>query len=261
MEYFWKENKKFVIAVTAMAVAALVYNSFVLSSLSGKAALAVRTRLAEESALKVKMARGVPGDDAVQQARGDLKRSNETLKALAVDLVFKQDEKYTPPSGETPKSHYDDLKDKIPRELGRKGVDKNVPVPRTFGLDAQEPGTDEAARELLFRLSVAERLVALALEAGATQISAVDALHGEDGREPAPANGAFVRKLGASIQFKGDPEAGFRVLHALQKKGTFFAVQDFKGTRDDPTKTTFTFFVGVRALRVDAGAPLEAKAE
>jgi hypothetical protein len=40
MEYFWKENKKFVLAVAGAFVFLLLYNSFVLSPISKAASAA-----------------------------------------------------------------------------------------------------------------------------------------------------------------------------------------------------------------------------
>jgi hypothetical protein len=62
------------------------------------------------------------------------------------------------------------------------------------------------------------------------------------------------------MKFRGTEQAVFSVLHAVQKKGQFFAVTQFQVSQEDLAKDLCGASIGVALLRVDDKAPIEPKA-
>ena len=76
MEYFWKENKRFVITVAGGLAFLILYQSFVLGKIRSAADLADRTRRNKQMEIERKMAQGVPSEDSLVAARRWVTRFN-----------------------------------------------------------------------------------------------------------------------------------------------------------------------------------------
>ncbi len=264
MDYFWKQHRTYLIAVGVGLVSVLVYNGCVLSPIKVETEQIAAAREKEEADLKQQMARGVPAKETLTAAESELKRSAERLVDLRKEMSFKVKESFSPPTGETPRTHYDDLKIKLYNELRDASVKNNVLFPKTLGLDPAGVGVrDELAEELLIRLAVVESLVRLTFESGVARIDVIDALYDVDYKdEPVLRKGAFLDKITVFIGFKGPAESGFRVLHGVQKKGGgYLAVSKFRAVRADRTRDLFTFSLVVSLLKIDPKGEIHPKVE
>jgi len=254
MEYFWKENKRFVLSVAGALAFLLIYNMFLLSPLRRDAELAASRRARERKELEIRMSQGVPTPETLRMARTYRDRSRQGLATLVQDVAFKPGDRYKPPPRESARTFFEPLKIDVLAELKAAAVKSKIALTSpNFGF--VDDVTDQSAPEFLVRLAVVERLVTLVIESEAEKIDAVDALYGLGGRDEPPQK-TFLSKLSVFIKFSGRAETVFRVLHGVQKKGTYLAVSHFDLTREDPTKDSFSANLAVSLLRVDEKAPL-----
>ena len=65
MEYFWKENKRFVLAVAGGLAFLILYQSLVLGRIRSAGDLAERTRRNRQLEIERKMAQGVPTEESL----------------------------------------------------------------------------------------------------------------------------------------------------------------------------------------------------
>jgi hypothetical protein len=256
MEYFWKENKKFVIAVGAGLLAMLLYNILVLGPVGSSADRAKRNLLREKAELKALMANGVPSDDSIRAAKQSRDRLKQTLATLVADTVFKAPDRYRKPDRESAKSHFESLSIDVAKELRDKATSGKVAFPSLVDFGGQV--TDEAAPEYLLRLAIVERLAQIAIESEVDKIEAIDPLAGQ-ARDEGAKKGSYLAKFGVYMKFAGKAESVFKVLHGVQKKGQYLSVSGFEAVRDDSTKDQFVATLSVAALKVDEKGTLEAK--
>lgn len=262
MDYFWKENKKYLIAVAAGVAFAFVFNLFVLSPLKANSEKVARDRRIKENEFAAAVKAGVPTEDTLGLARNELRRTKDLLGSLRDELVFKEAERFQkPPGGETLKAHYLFLKDDLYKELKSKASALGL-FPPNFMLEAAgDLIPDELARELLVRLAIVERLVLLAVESKVDRIEQIDALSGVDRKEePVTKKGGFLNKYSVYMKVKGNSQSIFKLLHGTQKKGSFLAVSQFECVQEDPSKDLFSAGITVSLLRVNEAASLEGEA-
>lgn len=264
MDYFWKENKKYLIAVGAAVFFTLLFFLFVLGPLRRKAEAAAAGRRRAEQSLRQRLEKGLPDEDTVGLARIELKRTRDLLASLVSEVNFREADRYRKPENATWVEHWNAEKMDVDRALKAQTATM-VHTPKTFVSVLEDPG-EEMARELLLRLAVVERLVKVAAEAKVERIDAVDMLPvssaGIRKEDPVTRRGVFLNKYSVQMAFKGDQQSVFRVLHALQRKGaSFLAVENFAVDRRDPTKDMLDATLRVSLLRIDEKAPLEAKEE
>src|SRR3954462_6145587 len=88
MEYFWKENKRFVLAVGGGLAFLMLYNGVVRGRLRGAAAEAATARTRERRDLERKMAQGVPNDDGLVAGRRDRDQNRKLLAAMTPEVAF-----------------------------------------------------------------------------------------------------------------------------------------------------------------------------
>jgi hypothetical protein len=256
MEYFWKENKKFVIAVLAAPVLTLLYYMFVLWPLGKGAVDAAKTRDREKKALEARMANGVPSAELLADLQRDCDLKRKALATVAADVSFKEGDSFKAPKGAA-KERFDQVKVDLAKDLVQKAATARMEIPKSLGIETD--ATDESAAELLLRLAVVERLVDIAVQAKVDKIEVIDALSGMD-RAGEGRPGAFLTKYPVFMKFRGTEQAVFSVLHAVQKKGQFFAVTQFQVSQEDLAKDLCGASIGVALLRVDDKAPIEPKA-
>lgn len=257
MDYFWKENKKFVIAVGGAFVFFLLYNGLVLGPIRRAGETAARTRIAEKKDLERRMEKGVPTAESLAAAKRDKEKSAKLLSEMAPLVAFTVGDKFQKPKKENIKSFYDDLKLDLQKQLQQKAVGGKVAFPATLGFP--EDVSDENAVEVLSRLAVVERLVTVAVDSEVEKIELVDAQHDVNVDERSSKKSQFLTKYSVLMKVVGKSESIFRLIHGAQKEGSYLAVTRFDMARSDPTKDSFEVSIGVALLKVDDKAAMEAK--
>jgi len=261
MDYFLKENKKFLIAVGAGLLVAFLYNAFILKPLSKSADRAKAVLQREKEDLKRSMENGVPSEDSLVAARAARDGSKRTLRDLVRDVEFKVPDRFKKPERESAKSYFENQIIDLHKELHRDAVKAQINFPATpAGLGFGDQVSDEVAPEYLQRLAVVSRVVQVAIEAGVDKIEVIDGLAGTGSRDEAPARkSSFLGKHNVFMKFSGKAESVFKVLHGVQRKGQYLAVTSFEALRDDATKDLFAATISVAMLKVDEKAGLEAR--
>jgi hypothetical protein len=255
MEYFWKENKRFVVAVGGGLVFLILYQSFVLGKIRGAADLAERTRRNKQLEIERKMAQGVPTDETLVTARRDRDLTRKVLAAMAPDTAFTLPERFLKPKSRV-KEYYDDLVIKLAEELKEKATNGRMAFPPTLGMP--DTVADESAPEMMLRLAVVERLATLCVDADCEKIDSVNPMHGADLDDRSSKKSRFLTKYSVFIRFSGKAESIFKVIHGAQKKGSYLAVTQFEMSRPDATKDVFEAGLGVTLLKVDDKGALDA---
>lgn len=254
MDYFWKENKKFVIAVAGGLAFLAIYFSFVLGPIRGGADAASRERSKARGEIEKRMHQGVPTEDALVAARRDPNR--KVLSGMAPEVAFALSDRFALRKGDKAEDvKYDSLRLDLVKELQKKSVDGRLNFPQNVSLPDEM--TDENAAEVLARLAVVERMTLLCIESEIEKIEAIDAQHGMD--RDARRKSTFLAKHTVLVKLVGKQEAIFKVLHGAQKKGSFLAVTQFDMTRPDATKDQFEATIVVAFLKVDDKAVLETR--
>ncbi len=267
MEYFWKENKKFLISVGAGLLVVLLYRWFVLSPINAKADAAASRLSAEERSLSARVERGgVAEEDTIKLAENELRRTKDLLASLAADMSFKEGERFQKPENQTWVEHYNAEKLEVFNRLKEIARPLSNYPKEILGLrEAEENINEILAQELLLRLAVVDRLVRAAVEARVDRIDVIDAVplvhSGSRRDEVVTKKCAFLNKYTVHMAFKGEQRAVFKVLHEIQKKGSFLAVSQFDVDHRDPTKDYLEAVLRVSLLKIDPKAPLEAKEE
>jgi hypothetical protein len=254
MEYFWKENKRFVVAVAGGLLFAMLYHSFVVSPLRKGEGVALQTRDRERKALEARMGNGVPSAELLADLQRDCDLKRKALATVVADVSFKVGDAFKAPSKGGAKERYDQVKVDLDKELRSKASGK-MEMPKLIGIETD--AADETAPELLLRLSVVERLVDLALAAKVEKVEVVDALSGMGSGEPR--KGVFLATYPVFMKFRGTEQAVFGMLHAVQKKGQFLAVTQFHAQKEDLGKDVVGGSIGVALLSVDEKATIDGK--
>lgn len=260
MEYFWKENKRFVVAVAGGLAFLILYQSFVLGRIRGAGDSADRRRLTEKRELERKMANGVPNDDGLAQGRKDREQSRKVLASMVPETAFVIPERFLKPKGRGAdvSAYYENQKIELVNQLGEKATAGRMSFPQSVGLPDDIKG-DEGAVEMLMRLAVVERLTNLCIDAECEKIETINAVHGVDQDERSSKRSQFITKYSVFIRFHGKAESIFKVIHGVQKKGSYLAVTQFDMSRPDATKDVFEASLGVALLRVDDKGALETR--
>jgi len=257
MEYFWKENKRFVLAVGGAFIALLLYNSFVLSPLRSAAAGAYSQRNRELKELERKMSQGVPNDDGLVAGRRDRDQNRKVLASMTPEVGFALGERFQKPKRESIKSYFDNLKLDLVKDLQTKAVGNKVALPANIALPNDI--SDETSTEVLSRLAMVERLVGLAVDSDVEKIETIDAEYGMERDERSSKKSQFLTKYSVFMKVNGKAESIFKILHGAQKKGSYLAITHFEIGRPDATKDLFEASIGAALLKVDEKASLEGK--
>jgi hypothetical protein len=256
MDYFWKENRRFTLMVGGGLLFVLLFHWFVLGPIRAGADSAEKARGNQRRDLEAKMALGVPAPDALAAAKRDRDQYQKALGSVAKELVFKPDDRFKKGERESAKTHFENLRIEIEKQLREKAKDAKVDYAGTLGL-GEEPLADQIP-ELLLRLAAAERVVSVALATGVEKIEQVDAMQ-TPSRDAAPGPGSFLNAYGVFVKFRAKSEAAYRIAHAVQKKGQYLAVTQFEWSRDDIARDSVLVQMGVAVLAVDEKAPLTPK--
>src|SRR5262249_29091478 len=109
MEYFWKENKRFVLMVGGGLAFLILYQSLVLGKIRAESDAAERTRRNKKSDIERKMAQGVPTDEALVAGRRDRDLNRKVLASMVPDTAFVLPERFQKPKRDV-KAYYDNLR-------------------------------------------------------------------------------------------------------------------------------------------------------
>lgn len=248
MEYFLKENKRFLLMVGAGLLFLLFYHWLVLGKIRGAAEAADRQRKSKKSEIERKMAQGVPTDEGLAMARKDRDYSRRVLAQTVPDTAFNLPEKFQKPKRDV-KAYYDNLKIELTNALQEKAVNGRVQFPQTFALP--EDVNEDSVGEMLARLAVVDRLVTLVIENECEKIESINAQHGSDSDDRNSKKSRFLTKYSVFIRFSGKAENVFKVVHGVQKKGSYLALTQFDLSRPDATKDVFECGMAVSLLKVD----------
>jgi hypothetical protein len=258
MEYFWKENKKFVIAVGGGIVFVMLFYSFVLGPIRKGAEEAARTRLNAKRDIERRMQQGVPTEDALVAARRDREQKRRQLAEMTPQVTFNLGDRFTKHKGDKLEDiKYDSLKLDLVKELQKKSVEGKLQFPQNVGLP--DDITEENAQEVLARCAVVERLVTLAVESDIDKIETLDGQYMMDRDERSSKKSQFLTKYSVFIKVVGKQESVLKMVHGAQKKGSFLAVTTFDMSRPDATKDLFEASIAVAFLKVDDKAGLDAR--
>jgi hypothetical protein len=255
MEYFWKENKRFVILVGSGLAFLILYQSLVLGKIRGAADLAERTRRNKQTEIERKMANGVPTDESLQIARRDRDLTRKVLASMAPETAFTVPDRFLKPKSQV-KAYYDDLLIKLTEELKEKATNGRLAFPPTLGMP--DTVTEDMIPEMLLRLAIVDRLSTLCIDAQCEKIESINPMHGADQDDRSSKKSRFLTKYSVFIRFNGSAEAIFRVIHDAQKKGSYLAVTQFEMSRPDATKDVFEAALGVALLKVDDKGAIDA---
>jgi hypothetical protein len=255
MDYFWKENRTFLVATAGAVLAVILYNAFVLAPLREGARAAAARRERERRDLEARAAQGVPSEETLRLARAEREQGRKVLAALVADTAFRPAERFRKPA-EGARAHYEDLKIKLGEELRQKAVKARIAL-APFSI-SDEGAEEERVAENLLRLAAVERLATLAIESEVDRIEAIDASAGPASREDDPSGrkASFVTPYGIFMKFAGKAESVFKVLHGAQKKGQYLAVTQFEARRSEASKDLYQATMTVAILRVDEKAPV-----
>ncbi|HLY10929.1 MAG TPA: hypothetical protein VKW04_16635 [Planctomycetota bacterium] len=258
MEYFWKENKRFVIAVAGGLAFLILYQALVLGKIRGAAELADRTRRSKQTEIERKMAQGVPTEESLAVARKDRDLTRKVLAQMAPETAFTVPDRFQKPKSRPKelKEYYDDLLIKLTDELKEKATNGRLGFPPTLGMP--DTVNEDTVPEMLLRLAVVDRLSTLCIDAECEKIESINPLHGADQDERSSKKSRFLTKYSVFIRFSGRADAIFKVIHGAQKKGSYLAVTQFDMSRPDATKDVFEAALGVALLKVDDKGELDA---
>jgi len=237
MEYFWKQNKIFVLAIAGGLVVVMIWYWLVLAPLNATAEQLRNERVTAEEELRTKMAAGVATEDMVTRGQKDLDRTKETVKGLVGDMASEPRDPFKA-SFEKGPSVFLDVNLSMWKKLIEQAQGKRCEIKQKqspFGNIANP--SPEAARELLLRLQLVEKVCSVAIESGIDSIEKVIPVAPSAGSRDKGANEAvseakFLNALTVKMTLRGPSNAIFKAIHALQKKGEFYAVTGFNCRKD-----------------------------
>ncbi len=261
MEYWWKENRGFVIPV---ALAVIVFGMWYVLGVGAIRAGGEKIRIArenKETEYQRRIQRGEPSEDTVRRARADLERTNKLVEELKADLSLRMPDSYK--SSKSAPEFFSAMKEDVRKDVVKKAQQHGVLLPdNSLGFPQNLQGlADDVAIEYLERLAIVERLATTAAAAGVSKIDTVNAIVGTAG----PGEGTddlkkalFLKKVAVRMKVTGPSQSVFQWLHAVQKKGDGLVVDDFKAEKLSPHEDIFSAELEVSGLKID---PSKAVAE
>lgn len=260
MEYLWKQNKGFILAVGGGALLVLSWYWWVLTPINAAAEKARRDRQIEENGLKARMAGGVPNDDLLARAERDLQRTRELLASLSTDLQAPAKPPFVAAAKGQAAQYFGNLHLDRWTQISEQAVGARVTLAQRespFGRVVN--ATEEAASELLLRLALVDRLCKLCIDAGVEKIENVNPTAEVQIKEEATADRErFLNALLVNVKLRGSSASIFKVVHGLQKKGDFYAITSFSAEKEGEHEDLFLCEFQAAALLVDASKPIAA---
>ncbi|MBI2901485.1 MAG: hypothetical protein HYY17_14970 [Planctomycetes bacterium] len=218
MEYWLKENRKFLIAVGAIALCVILHLVLIYRPISAGAAKEAKTREAKERNYRSQSSGGVPSDAAISQADTELKNLRQKLGDAVKTHRFALPDRFRGKGKHEDhfKDVYLNVRDELKTLNGSAGLGE---FREDFGFASvisRIQGDEVAAEEALLRLAVADAAVrsAIAVMKPGDRFADIDiSIEGpkETGGE------RFLRKVAVRIRVSGSLEGVFRVAHAFQQ--------------------------------------------
>lgn len=218
MEYWLKENRKFLMAVGAMALSVLVLWIALLRPLDGAASREANKQADLLRAYRARTADGVPADAAVGQAEAELRARKDRLAELTRLHHLPLAEKFTTKDAKASgyKEQFDSLKLEVRDDLSKLNESAGLgEFPQTLGFDTLVIDGEEAARDALLRLGVADAAVKSAIKV----MKLNDRFLSIDISLPGRGEGdVFVRRAPVKLRVSGALKSLFEIVHALQRE-------------------------------------------
>ncbi len=264
MEYFWKQNKIYIIAVAAVLVVVGLWWMFVLGPINKGAQDFKDERGQAQTELEAKMAGGVATEDMIARGQKDLERTQALVKSLLADAAYVPKDPFNPPDATAAQVFYDGnltTWKNIKASAGRVHL-----MQTTSPFPAIQQASPSLARELLARLAVMNRVVDLAIKSRVTRIEKVNPLPDfeVDKMQDGSMRQQFLNVLPVKLTVTASSASLFALVHGLSKKGEgyvallgFSAVPAAEDERADQWKCDLE----VAALVVNEKLPLTEKKE
>jgi hypothetical protein len=253
MDYFWRQNKAFVITVGAGVVAALLWHGCIISPIRRSADAIRQERETADLALVAAMASGQVGEDMIARAEKDLQRTDELVEALIPDVGAPEKPPFRAPEGKPAADYFGNLHLDVWRKLQESAEQARVGLAqRESPFGRVSSASPEAARELLIRLALVERICRAAVDAAVDRVDSVTPAPGiADLGEASADPSFFLNLLRVQVKMRGSSESIFKVVHALQKKGSFYAVTSFRAVKEEEHADMFVCELEAAALLVN----------
>ncbi len=254
MDYWLKENKKFLISVGAIALATLLYYLFVLWPIGSGAEREGKARLDLIRAHRAGTAAGVPSASDVERAEAELRELRKRLDAQARRLQVALPEKFTGKGGYASyREQFDaiklDVRDDLAQKNGQAGLGE---FPQSLGFESLTIDGEEPAKEALLRLGVADAAVRIAIAAmkAGDRFVQID-ISGPPGEE----GDVFLRRAPVRLRVAGALKSLFRIVHEYQRE-PFLCVRSL--SISGSAQEAFEAEILVAGLLVDPAKPIVA---
>lgn len=260
MDYWWKENRRFVLCLAAGIGTFLLWKTLILSPLNRGVTDVERSREMEEHALQTRLAGGVPSEETIDRAERDLARLRQAVDELVNRIAFPVD---LPRTGI--REQFQDMLIRIGEEIRDLCVKNRVVLSediQRFGFPPDQEGSEEIYSEWLMRLAALDRVLRLAIEAQIDRMDTIDACHGtEEKGSVVVRKGLYLNSLNLRIVIQGSAQSVFKILHGLQMKGSYLRIERFSAVKTDPHKDTFTLDMVTGLLLLDKTGTFDVRKE
>ncbi len=229
MDYWWKENRKFALAVGGGVLGLAAWALFVVGPINASADKARQDLTNQRLMLQGRLAAGVPAEDSVGRAERDRKALTEDLKSLQAAAEFKLEEAFKGSDGsKTPQELLGRARGDLVKLLDLKCKERGFPqIAQNLGMPSSvQTLPDPVATEWLKRLAILKRVCLLAIE-HAEKLELVEVVPNPNQDESLIQDARFMNKLTLKFRVQAPAEGTLRLVHALQQKGTFLAVEAF----------------------------------
>ncbi|MBI5365414.1 MAG: hypothetical protein HZA54_00130 [Planctomycetes bacterium] len=190
------------------------------------------------------LARGQQELDRLEQGVADLARA----LALPADPTFAR-----PDDSGDHLIAYKSTVEAVRRALRKAAADRDVAMPEGFGFPEGEVPASEAAA-LLRRLQTADRVLRAALDAGVQSVLTVAPRGDKEAKDADDEEAVLLARDPVTVEVMAPFEAVLSLLHAIQTKGSFLALEQLTLESADPEKNLLRARLTVAGLRVDVAA-------
>lgn len=261
-----QDEKQFATKLAAGAGVALLYFWFVIGGIRSEADALRETRSTQEQELNTLLLNGLPSVETVARAARDAERERAVLAQLEEHMAFQLPESFQPPEGRPMREHFDNRSARRYDELNERAVQARVSLPEGFGFVADEGSVEVDAQDRLVRLAVLDRITQLILDSvgpDGGKIEAYDPTAEEEWKRPrvGEEERPYLKVSTVRVRFTVDARCAFAVVHGLQTKGHYLAVEELKVTKTDPRRDVVSVDLVAAALRLDRDGTVGRKYE
>ena len=233
LDALWQRNRRFVLGFAGGVISFFLLIWMLTSSATGRQGSAQRAISKANLDLRSEMF-GEAQEREAQQRLDELRALNQELGSRALPLW--RDE-FRLPRGKAPAQHYIELTGLMRQDLIGWALRNDCDVDHTLGLPPVSPTQQQAVERVLRGLDVAERVVRLAVEYGASAVEKMSI--GERSRRAGNARGAVLDLTPVEIEvvFEGNSPAPFlRALLAAGEQGRPIGVAAIEVAAPNPRK-------------------------